>query len=570
MANDREVFRRLLAYIWPHRWAMGFALLCGVMTSGFNSGLTFAVKNALDALESKKTDGLMSVFLLISGLFLGNMVFRFFRNMFLRTIGERCVARMREQVFAKMVGMPAGFYERQAGAQLTSRILFDSATLPAAMEGLGYYITSPLSLAGLLAVALYRDWRLTLCLSLAAPGIAWVFKVVGASVQRNAMRTNKSMGEINVALNELTQGIKTIKVFRGESSFLAHFRRTNLAALKSSLKMIRVQELASPATEFIMAVVAAAALVYGGHRVLRGEQSMGDLGQVLAAVGMLQEPVRRMNGVHTKMMQGIAGARRLFDLMDQHVEVDVESVHAEVPTLPRAELTFENVSFAYPLADVAAGAGRSVLQSVSFTLKPGEWLGIRGPSGSGKTTLIHLIPRFYDTQHGVIRMNGRDIRTLPIEELRAQIALVSQDVFLFHDTVLHNIQMGRPSATEAEVIAAARSAFADGFIRELEHGYHTVVGDRGCKLSGGQRQRISIARALLKNAPLVILDEATSALDKTSAAEVHRALEVLMRGRSVLLISHSDVSLSQAHRVLELSEGRLLTSPTVTLAESHT
>jgi ABC-type multidrug transport system fused ATPase/permease subunit len=509
----------------------------------------------MQALESRSPNLLLSAFLVFGALFLGDLVFRFLRNYLLRAAGERCLARLREQAFEAMVALPSSFYDTHPAGTLSSRFLFDAAAIPSAVEGLGYYVTSPLSLIGLLVVAFYQDWKLTCIALIAAPGLAWLFKLVGASVKRNTMRTNSAMGDMNTTLHELAQGMKVIKIFRGEGNMVARFQSRNRAALKSTLKMVYVQELMSPFSELIMGLVAAGVLVYLGMKVIHGQLSLGDMAQEVTAFGLLQEPIRRMNGIHARVIQGLTSCERIFEFMDAPKEEQqvTQQAAALVPVpVPTHDVTisFDNVTFAY-------NERAPVLQNVSFTIQAGEWVGVQGPSGTGKSTIAHLIAGLYPLTDGNILINGRAIDDMPLAQLRALISIVSQDVFLFHDTVFQNVLMGRPNARSEEVWQAIRAAHADEFVRALPQREQTVLGDRGCTLSGGQRQRLSIARAFLKNAPVLILDEATSALDSISEQEVQRALADLMKGRTVLMIGHQRSALRQAHRIIELKHGSI-------------
>jgi len=364
-----------------------------------------------------------------------------------------------------------------------------------------------------------------------------------------ARRSQITMGTLNTLLHETITGTRIVKAFGMEEYENRRFQQENDRLFRLGLKAVSIHALSHPLMEFLGGFGIAAIIFYGGYQVVNGLTTTGTLFSFLTALILLYEPIKHLATVNNTIQQGIAGAQRVFEIIDLEPEITNKPEAKPLPPISR-EITMRDVTFAYE--------EHPVLKGINLNIRAGEVIAFVGASGGGKTTLANLIPRFYDIQEGQITIDGQDLRDVTIESLRSQIGIVTQQTILFNDTVRNNIAYGDIERTEEEIISAAKAANAHDFIMQLPHGYDTIIGEQGTKLSGGERQRISIARALLKNPPILILDEATSSLDMESEAEVQAALEKLMVGRTTILIAHRLSTVRNADRIIVLAEGRIV------------
>jgi subfamily B ATP-binding cassette protein MsbA len=431
-----------------------------------------------------------------------------------------------------------------------SRITNDVNSMQGAVsEAVTSLLKDSFTLICLMFVIFYRDWQLALVAMVIFPVTIYPIATFGRKIRKLATRTQMTMGSLTTLLQETISGARIVKAFGREDYESSRFSRENETLLKLTLKSVTISAVSSPFMEFLGGVGIAAIIFYGGYQVIQGVSTPGTFFSFLAALIMLYEPIKRLTNVNNTIQQGIAGAQRVFSIIDAVPEIRNKPEAIPLPAISKA-IDIRNVTFRYE--------DTPVLKQINLTVRAGEAVAFVGMSGGGKTTLVNLIPRFYDVSEGQILIDGRDIRDVTMESLRAQIGIVTQQTILFNDTVRNNIIYGDIEKTEADVIRAAKAANAHHFIMNLPDGYDTVIGEQGTKLSGGERQRISIARALLKDAPILVLDEATSSLDTEAEIEVQEALENLMKGRTTLVIAHRLSTIRNADRIVVLVNGEIV------------
>jgi subfamily B ATP-binding cassette protein MsbA len=470
-------------------------------------------------------------------------------------VSNRVVLDLRGAMFARLVRMPTQFFDDHTSGALLSRVAYDVAGVTsAATSVLTVVVKDSVTVLALLAWLFYLDWKLTLIALAATPLLAFVVRQLSRRLRQMARESQRSMGELVQVIEETIECHKVVKVFGGHEYEMRRFERANQRLRGFNMRQTIPSAAATPITQ-ILASVAVAIIVYIAlEDSLAGRTTAGEFASFMIAMLMLLAPMKRLTDVNAPLQRGLAAAESVFGLIDSPVEADRGSVSLG---RARGEIRYEGVSFTYPTRTEPA------LSGVDLVARPGETVALVGGSGGGKTTLVNLLPRFYAPSRGRILLDGHDLQDLALESLRGNVALVSQDVVLFNDSIQANIAyggMGR--ATESEVVAAANAAHATEFIRQMPQGLATLVGENGVRLSGGQRQRLAIARALLKNAPVLILDEATSALDSESERLVQAALEVLMRGRTTIVIAHRLSTIERADRIVVLERGSVVETGT--------
>jgi subfamily B ATP-binding cassette protein MsbA len=445
---------------------------------------------------------------------------------------------------------PYAFFDKETTGVLMSRLIYDVMLL---QESVTRVVTSifkdSFTIVGLTFVIFYREWRLALMAMVVVP-LAAVFIVrFGRRLRRLSAQSQTAMARVSTILQENFTGQRIVKAFAREDFESSRFAQANQDFLKVRLRHTAVREMSSPVMELLGSFGMAAIIGYGGYNVIQGTSTPGTFFSFLAALLMLYAPIKGLSGTHNNIQEGLAAAERVFSLLDTPPAIQDRPSATPLPPLSK-EILYEGVWFAYD--------ERQALEDVNLTVRRGEMVALVGPSGAGKTTLLSLLPRFYEVSRGGIRIDGRDIRDLTLKSLREQIGVVTQQTILFNDTVRYNVAYGRLEATEAEIWAALRAAHAETFVRALPQGLDTVIGEQGVRLSGGERQRLAIARALLKDPPILILDEATSSLDSESEREVQLALDRLIEGRTTLVIAHRLSTVRNAHRIVVLDGGRLV------------
>lgn len=474
-------------------------------------------------------------------------------NYLVNYVGFSAITDLRQRVFDKVLRQSARFFEQNNTSAMMSAIMLDLEKIQVATSHiLADLLRQGFTAMALLFVILQYDWRLSLVSLTVLPFVLIPTVRIGKRIRRSTRRAQDAAAGVNQILQETLSGYQVVKSFTMEDTESDRFRAAAQFLKKSNLRYVAQQALASPIIEVFGAITIVALLGYARSRILENTMSAGEFTSFVIALLMLYEPVKRLTGIHNIFQQALGASQKVFEYLAAPEEIQ-DAPDAKVLPPFQQSIRFEALRFAY-----GSAPGQEVLRGLDFEVRAGEVVALVGPSGAGKTTLVNLVPRFHDPTQGRIVIDGHDIRTLTLKSLRSQIAMVAQDTVLFDDTVLHNIRYGRPAATREEVEEAARNAFADEFIRSFPHGYDTLVGERGAKLSGGQRQRLSIARALLKDPPILILDEATSHLDTQSEMLVQQALSNLMQNRTVIVIAHRLATVRRADRILVLEAGQIL------------
>jgi subfamily B ATP-binding cassette protein MsbA len=488
----------------------------------------------------------------ILAVFLVKGVCDYFGNYLVNYVGFSAVTNLRDEVFDKVLKQGAEFFESHSTGRLMSSIMNDIDKVQLATSHiLADLLRQSFTAVSLLLVVMTKDWRLALASLTVLPFVAVPTTRIGRRIRRTSRRTQDRQAELNQILQETLSGHMVVKAFGAEPYESRRFRAASHKLLTTNLRYVAQQALSSPLIEMFGAITIVCLLTYARKQIIAGALTAGDFTSFVFALLMLYEPVKRLVGIHNIFEQALGASQKVFEHLD-HIEEIVEKPGA--PKLDKFErgIVFEKVSFRYP------GAPNGFqIQDLDLAVKAGEVVALVGPSGAGKTTIANLAPRFYDVVSGAIRVDGHDLRDLNLAGLRSLIGVVAQDTFLFNDTVAHNIAYARPGAPMEEIRRAAEAALADEFIRQMPEGYETIIGDRGLKLSGGQRQRIAIARALLKNAPILILDEATSNLDTESEMLVQKALANLMEHRTVIVIAHRLSTIRRADKIVVLDKGRV-------------
>jgi subfamily B ATP-binding cassette protein MsbA len=473
-------------------------------------------------------------------------------NWLINYIGLSAVTDLRQQVYDRVLHQDAHFFESHSTGSLMSSIMNDIEKMQLATSHiLADFLRQSFTVVGLAFVVLQTDWKLALFSLTVLPFVLVPTARIGKRIRRTTRKSQDYAGELNQILQETIVGQAVVKSFGAEEIESNRFRAAAERLRRSNLKYVAQQALASPIIEFFGAVTIVVLLTYARTQVKAGMMTSGEFASFVFALLALYEPVKRLTGIHNIFQQALGASQKVFGYLDREQIIKEKPGAARLVRFEKG-IRFENVSFRYP-----SSSNGFVLDGVTLDVRAGEVIAVVGPSGAGKTTLANLVPRFYDVSSGTVRLDGKDVRDLRLASLRAKISMVAQDTFLFNDTVANNIGYGRTSATRAEIQKAARDALAEEFILALPQGYDTVIGERGLKLSGGQRQRIAIARALLKNAPILILDEATSHLDSESEVLVQRALANLMKNRTVVVIAHRLSTIRRADKIVVLDRGRI-------------
>ncbi|MBY0503720.1 MAG: ATP-binding cassette domain-containing protein [Bryobacteraceae bacterium] len=484
-------------------------------------------------------------------VFLLKGLFDYFGNYLINYVGLSVVTDLRQRVFDHVLRQDAVFFGSNTTGRLMSSIMNDIEKIQVATSHLlADWLRQTFTAIFLLAVLMQKDWRLAVASLTLLPFVLIPTARIGKRLRRTTRSAQDNAADLNEVLQETLSGQQVVKAFGAERLESERFGRAAANLKRANLKYVLQQALASPMIEFFAAVTIVVLLTYARSQIKANQMTAGEFSSFMVALLMLYEPVKRLTGIHQIFQQASGASQKVFEYLDTKRTLADKPGARELLGFTR-EITFTDAYFRYPGAESAA------LDGVTLTVKAGEVCALVGPSGAGKTTMASLVPRFYDLESGTLAVDGVDVRDLQIASLRRQIGLVAQETFLFNDTILNNIRYGRPDATPEEVREAARNALAEEFILAMPAGYDTVVGERGAKLSGGQRQRLSIARALLKNAPILVLDEATSHLDTESEMLVQAALANLISGRTVIVIAHRLSTIRRADKIVVLDRGRV-------------
>jgi len=575
-----SLYRRLLEFVKPYWFKLILAVICMVGVSFLTAFTAWLLKPVLDGAFSKKgaaspyvippfvknliielhvdkllpqngMDILLLLPFLLPLLYLAKGVFNYGQAYFMNFVGVRIIADIREKLYSHLQTLSLSFFTRTPTGIVISRITNDVTLIQGAVSStLAGIFKDIFTFFGLVGVAFLQSWKLAIIAYIIFPLAFIPVREFGKRMRKFARKGQLRMGLLTTFLHETITGNRIVKAFNMEEYEKRRFTDENERLLKTFIKRVRVRSLNRPLMEFLGGGVAAPIVIWvGAHMIMQGEMTIGSFVSFLAAVFMCYAPIRELSQVNLEIQEGLAGAARVFELLDTATEIKEEEETVSLPLISKG-IDFQKVTFKY--------GTEAVLKEISLHVKVGEVLALVGMSGAGKTSLVNLLPRFYDVEKGQILIDGYDIRKVTLKSLRDQIGLVTQQTILFNDTVRNNIAYGNLKCSNQEIIEAAKAANAHDFIERLPQGYDTTIGEQGVKLSGGERQRLSIARALLKNAPILILDEATSSLDSDSETEVQRALEELMKGRTVFVIAHRLSTIRNAHRIVVLSEGRIV------------
>ena len=545
-------YRRLVPYVRPYVPILILGSVLALVVSGMEGLIAWLVKPVMDDIFIRRDSLMLKLIpLALLAVYVVKGLARYLQANLMASVGERVVARLRRELYTHIQSMPLAFFSDVHSADLMSRMLTDVARLARLSSGVLVMAVRQLgTIAALLVVMVAREWALTLMALAAFPVIAVVVRVIGRRLYRINKRAQERVAQLAVLLHESLSGTKIVKAFGRERHEQVRFDALNDRLLALSLKNVRADEVTEPLMEVAGALGIMAVLWYGGYQVIEGHMTPGTLFSFTAAALMLYGPVRRLSRSLNVVQQSTASVERVFHILDLPPAITDRPGATRLETFTRA-LAFERVDFRYGDAD------EMTLKEISLEIRKGEVVAFVGMSGAGKSTLMDLVPRFHDVTAGRITLDGRDLRDVTQASLRAQLGVVTQETFLFSDTIRYNIAYGRPDATFEEIVRAARQAHAHDFTLACPDGYDTLVGERGVRLSGGQRQRIAIARAFLKNPPILILDEATSDLDAESEFMVQQALAELMRGRTVLVIAHRLATVRNADRIVVVHDGRI-------------
>jgi len=551
MKPGKDIYFRILGFVRPYWPRLLVAMLCMGVVSAITAAFALLTKNVLDdVLINKDMSMLRITSLAVMGLGVIKGFFGFGEGYLMNYVGQRVVANLRERLYSHLQTLSLSFFDRTPTGVLMSRITNDVNSIQGAVsDAVTGMIKDVFTAIGLIGVVFYRDWFLALVAIFVFPLAAYPFVQFSRKLRKISKRALETIAYISTFLQETIFGHRIVKAFNMEAYENKRFTDANERYFKYLMKRVKIRSLSNPVMEWLAYIGIGAFLWVGGSRVISGAMTVGDFFSFMTAMALLYDPMRGISKVNLLIQEGIVAARRVFDILDLEPEVTDAPDARPLPSFSR-EIEYRNVSFRY--------ADEMVLKGVSITVQRGEKVALVGSSGAGKTTLVNLLPRFYDVTKGKIMIDGMDIRHATLNSLREQIGVVGQQTLLFNDTVRNNIAYGRPEIPEAEVIKAAKMADAHHFILKLPQGYDTIIGEQGVMLSGGQRQRLSIARALLKNAPILILDEATSSLDTESEREVQTALDRLMEKRTVLVIAHRLSTVRNVDRILVLSGGEII------------
>lgn len=548
-----SIIKRLLPYIRPYLPRFIAALCCMTGVSALTALTMYLIKPALDHIFIAKTPGTLYAMIgLIPLLFAAKGALLYTQQYLMAYIGQRVTTQLREELFGRLQVLSMDFYARHSTGKTLARMTNDLGALQQVLiQAPASLIRDGLTVIGLVIVLFVLHWRFALLSVIAFPIAGSVIVLFGRKLRRVSRQGQRQVGDLYGLIQENLEGMSVVKAFGREREQVSRFGSVNRDVFALAMRFVRADALASPVMEFIGSLVIAVILWYGGVDVIHGVWTAGAFFAFLGSALSTYQPLKHVAQLNPTVQLGIASAERIFELLDERVTV------VERPTarpLPRFQqgIRYEGVTFRYP-----ASPG-PVLKAIQLAIVPGEVVALVGPSGAGKTTLALLLLRFYDPQEGRVLVDGQDIRDVTLASLRRQIGLVPQETVLFNETVRYNIAFGREEASADEVVEAARAANAHEFIQHLPQGYDTIIGERGVRLSGGQRQRLAIARAVLKNPPMLILDEATSSLDTESERLVQEALERLMEHRTVLVIAHRLATVRQADRILVVQKGEIV------------
>jgi subfamily B ATP-binding cassette protein MsbA len=543
-------YKRLLGYLKPYRLQFAFGSFGALMFAATNAGTSLLAKTFLDGTFMNKDPAMLTLIPLgLVALFLVRGAGDFIQTYYMGWVGRRIIKQLRTDLFNQMLHLPIKYFDRNPSSAMLSKLLFNTEQVAMVVtDAITILTRQSLTIVGLVGVLFWYSAKLALVAFTAGPLIAWLISIVNKKFRRYSTRIQNSVGDVTGIAKEALDSPRVIKVFNAQAYERDQFEQANEHTFKSNMKWLRVRGLANPVVQGIASIALAVVLWIATKQAINNEITVGEFTGFIAALLGIMSPLRDLVNVSGPIQQGIAAGESLFNVIDEPLEPDAGTYQVE---RAKGEVEYRDITYTYETGNVPA------LVNMSLTIKAGETVAFVGKSGSGKSTTVNLLPRFYDLVHGAVLVDGHDVREYKLHNLREQIALVSQDVVLFDDSISNNIAFGRPAKPE-DIERAAKAAHVLEFASKLPQGMETAVGERGVLLSGGQKQRISIARALLKNAPILILDEATSALDTESERTIQAALEELMHNRTTLVIAHRLSTIEKADRIVVMDSGRIV------------
>ncbi len=543
---------RLLGYSAPYRLRLGWAIVAMLVYAAASAGHAYLIKPILDNVLPRQ-EQVAQVAWAIIGLYLLKGIGGYFSDYLMADVGQRVVRDLRNRLHAHMLRQSAGFFARRTTGQLLSRLTNDVGQVQHVVsETVGDLMQEGLAVLAYAALLFYYDARLALVCLTGAPVIIYPLAQLGRRLRKTTRRSQEALEYLSHVAGESFIGHRIVKAFGAEAREAEKFQAASAKLHRTNMSVTRLVSILPPIMELLGALAIAGALYYGSRQIAVGRLTPGEFTAFVAALLLMYGPIKKLSRVNASIQQAIAAAERIFEVMDRHTEVLERPGAMALPPFRNA-IDFDQVVFTYE-----DGQARPILRGVTFGVRAGQMIAIVGRSGAGKTTLVNLVPRFYDVTGGRILVDGIDIRDVTLASLRAQIGIVTQETILFDDSVARNIAYGRPTASMQEIEAAARAAHAHEFVVNLSQGYDTFIGERGQRLSGGQRQRLAIARAILKDSPILVLDEATSSLDAESELLVQDALANLMKNRTSFVIAHRLSTIRRADAIIVMDRGRVV------------
>jgi ATP-binding cassette, subfamily B, bacterial MsbA len=566
LRGSRGLYRRLFSYVKPYRWRFVVGLIFGLLFGVVNATLPMVVAQVSTVIfggamlnprsllrhremltTGPQINSIALMCLLIPAVMMARSLLSYGNAYYMNWVSNRVVMDIRNELFAKMVRHSMDFFNRIRAGFLMSRIANDTRSMQMALSTVSSDVfKQPITIVGAITALVLIDWKFTLVTLILFPACLIPIRIFGQRARRAVQHEQAGMGQMTVTMQETFSGIRVIKSFVREEHQEKTFKRSTQQQFANAMRMVKSMEAIGPLVETIASIGVGLALFYVYATKLPAGQFLG----LICGIFLLYDPIKTLSKLHIVMQRSIGATTKIFGLLDSAPTVSDVAGAIDLTT-SEGRIDFEHVTFRY-----ATGITDAV-QDLNLRIEPGKTYALVGPSGAGKSTILSLILRLYDPTSGAVRIDGQDLRNLSQKSLRQQIGLVTQETFLFHDTIFKNIQFGRLAATPEEVYAAAETAFAHDFVTAQPQGYNTVIGDKGCLLSGGQQQRLAIARALLKDAPILLLDEATSSLDTESEKQIQRALERLVAGRTVIAIAHRLSTILSADQIVVMDGGRI-------------
>jgi subfamily B ATP-binding cassette protein MsbA len=543
---------RILQYVKPYKSRLVIAMVCMVIVASMAGAQAYMIKPLLDEIFFKQDRTMLTLVpLAILGIFLVKGVFSYIYSYFLVRVGQSVIRDLRNELYNQIQSLPLSFFQKKPTGELISRILNDVGLIQGAVSNvLVGILKDTCQVIFLIGVIFYQDWRMALIAMVSLPLVVYPIINFGRRHRRLSISNQQTTAQVSNILYETITGNRIVKAFCMEKYEVSRFAKALDKLFAIVMRDTRIGAISRPLMEFLGGIGISLVVWYGGSQVLDGKSTPGTFFSFLTALIMIYEPIKGISAINNSLQQGIAAAERVFDVLDVEPDVPEKKDAIKLPRFNNA-IEFTDVRFQYD-------EDAEVLKGINLKVRVGEILAVVGSSGGGKSTLVNLIPRFYDVNSGSLAIDGTDIRDVTFKSLRNQIGVVTQQTILFNDTVRNNITYGSLDASEEQIRDAARAAHALSFIQHLPEGFDTVIGESGARLSGGERQRLSIARAILKNAPILILDEATSSLDTESEHEVQQAIENLVQSRTTFVIAHRLSTIRNADRIIVIQDGAIV------------